>query len=65
MPQPPVPPPRPRHPGEDDSNKQRDDRVDEGRHRASHPNDDRLTESDLDRHEAERRSTHARIGQRG
>lgn len=62
---PPAPPPRPVHPGEDDRRKRRDDRVDERRHRVSHPDDDRLTEADLDRHEAERRSTHPAIGQRG
>jgi hypothetical protein len=65
MHQPPTPPPSPRHPGEDDRRKQRDDRVDDRRHRVNHPDDDRLTEADLDRNETDRRSTHAGTGQPG
>jgi hypothetical protein len=57
--QPPAQPPGEHRSDDDHTRTKRDDRVNDRRTRANHPDDDRLTEADLDRREAERRSTHS------
>lgn len=60
-------PPHPHPPDErvpDDGSKtttKRDDRLNDRRTQTRHPDDDRLTEADLDKEERERRSTHAQM----
>jgi hypothetical protein len=61
MQQQPAPPPHERLPDDGSTHTKRDDRVNDHRTHHTHPDDDRLTEADLDRHERERRSTHAHL----
>ncbi len=61
MQQQPARTPHDRLPDDGSSGTKRDDRGNDRRNQRSHPDDDRLTEADLDRHEHERRSTHARM----
>lgn len=49
-----------RRPDDGRTHTKREDRVNDQRTRANHPDDDRLTEADLDRHEREQRSPQAR-----
>ncbi len=54
-------PPDERVPDDGDTRTKRNDRLNDQRTRVRHPDDDRLTEADLDQHERERRTTHAQM----
>lgn len=61
MQQQPARPPHERLPDDGSTRTKRSDRVNDHRTHTQHPDDDRLTEADLDEHERERRSTHAQM----
>jgi hypothetical protein len=59
MTQQPTPCPREHRPDDNTTRRVRDGHINDRRTDATHPDDDRLTEADLDRRERERHVTHA------
>ena len=53
-------PPHERLPDDGNTRVKREDRINDQRSHHAHPDDDRLTEADLDRHDLDRREKHAR-----
>jgi hypothetical protein len=54
-------PPQERLPDDSSTRTKRDDRLNDQRTHTRHPDDERLTEADLDERERERGSTHAQM----